>query len=429
MGRVIRLEHATGQETQGAETSMATVKLRYLAIFLLVMAHASLLRSVEAQTAHPVSGSSSLRCEGSIDSTCTSCHRELTQSYSLTAHACTSQPATAQSVLGPLGKGRNVLTIADPQTSNDGHGLFFEVSEDGDRFFQRAVRTQGGQTVEQKEPIDEVIGSGVRGQTYLYWRGDRLYELPVSYWREGDRWINSPGFRDGSIEFSRPVTGRCLECHATTIQTKSLSDTDTSFVRATLEHGIGCARCHGPGAAHVAAERKTGVNGGAKGGTSRMLNPSRFSRERQVDLCALCHGGLREQVAPAFSYTSGKALDDFLEESPLIGSASADVHGNQVGLLRRSKCYQQSPTMTCSTCHQVHAPEMEANKYSNRCLSCHKMEACGMFAKIGPPIANDCIRCHMPSQQTNRIVSQTAGETINTKIRTHLIGIYPALNQ
>jgi hypothetical protein len=408
---------------------MMAVKLDYLVFLILITSQIGLLRSVEAQTERSLSESSGTQWPSSIDSTCTSCHRELTQYYSRTAHALTSQSATAKSILGPLGKGRNVLTITDPQTSGDGHGLVFEMSQDGDQFFQRAIRTQSGQTVEQKESIDEVIGSGIRGQTYLYWRGDRLYELPVSYWRDGDRWINSPGFRDGSMEFSRPVTGRCLECHATTIQTKSLSDADNSFVRTTLEHGIGCARCHGPTAAHVAAERKAGVNGASKGGASRILNPSRFSRERQVELCGLCHGGLREQVAPAFSYTSGEALDDFLEENPLNSSASADVHGNQVGLLRRSKCYQKSSTMTCSTCHQVHAPEMEAYKYSNRCLSCHKTEACGMFQKLGPDIANDCIRCHMPSQLTKRIVSQTAGETINTKIRTHLIGIYSELSQ
>jgi len=39
--------------------------------------------------------------------------------------------------------------------------------------------------------MDIVIGSGVRGQSYLYWHGDQLYELPVSYWSDGSRWINS----------------------------------------------------------------------------------------------------------------------------------------------------------------------------------------------------------------------------------------------
>ena len=54
------------------------------------------------------------------------------------------------------------------------------------------------------ERIDLITGSGMRGQTYLFWQGDRLFELPVSYWSDGHRWINSPGYIDGTADFSRP---------------------------------------------------------------------------------------------------------------------------------------------------------------------------------------------------------------------------------
>jgi hypothetical protein len=37
-----------------------------------------------------------------------------------------------------------------------------------------------------------VTGSGEKGQTYLYWRGNQLFQLPVSYWTELREWVNSP---------------------------------------------------------------------------------------------------------------------------------------------------------------------------------------------------------------------------------------------
>ena len=63
---------------------------------------------------------------------------------------------------------------------------------------------------------------GRKGQTYLYWgKEDQLFQLPVSYWTEVGSWVNSPGYGDRTIEFSRPVVPRCLECHATYFEPRS----------------------------------------------------------------------------------------------------------------------------------------------------------------------------------------------------------------
>jgi hypothetical protein len=81
--------------------------------------------------------------------------------------------------------------------------------------------------------------------------------------------------------------------------------------------------------------------------------------------------------------------------------------------------------MTCSTCHAVHAPERGAADYSPRCLTCHQWQSCGEAKRIGPKIIHDCIGCHMPLQQTNVIVSVTAGNVVRASIRTHWIKVYP----
>jgi hypothetical protein len=52
-----------------------------------------------------------------------------------------------------------------------------------------------------------------------------------------------------------------------------------------------------------------------------------------------------------------------------------------------------------------------------------------MEKKMGPRIAENCIDCHMPVEQTNAIVSETADKIIRTTMRTHWIKVYPAADQ
>jgi hypothetical protein len=355
------------------------------------------------------------------DAACLSCHRDQSTSYVHTAHALTSQPATRDSILGSFREGSNVLMIADPATAGDDPGLYFKMETRPDGFFQTAFAGWPGQLKTRSEKMEVVIGSGVRGQSYLYWHGDRLFELPVSYWSDGNRWINSPGYKDGTMNFTRAVIPRCLECHATSIHARSPDPLGNEYNPASLVTGISCERCHGPGASHVALEKTK-----SPGGIAAILNPAKFSRDRQVELCALCHNGIRtDELVPAFSYVPGKPLDNYLKPNEGDVAAHPDVHGNQVGLLEKSRCYVSSPGMSCSTCHNVHQAERPAASYSERCLSCHKVESCGMAKTIGPKIAENCIDCHMPVEKTNAIASVTAGQTIQPKMRNHWIKVYP----
>ena len=43
---------------------------------------------------------------------------------------------------------------------------------------------------------------------------------------------------------------------------------------------------------------------------------------------------------------------------------------------------------------------------------------------MGSHIAANCIDCHMPMQETEAIVSVTAGKVLRTSIRNHRIAIY-----
>jgi hypothetical protein len=358
------------------------------------------------------------------DAACILCHRDVSQAYKHTAHRLTSQLPTASSVLGSFRDGENVLTIVYSADAAE-PALRFRMESRKDGFFVTAETGWDSQLSKRSERIDVITGSGTRGQTYLYWRGDRLFELPVSYWTDGRKWINSPGFVDGTADFSRVVNPACLECHSTYIRPLSADPNTNRYDRATLVPGISCETCHGPGAEHVRIESAHRSESSLPS-DSGILNPAKFPRERKIDLCAECHNGIqRTPLAPAFSYVPGQPLSNYYKQLAPANVSHPDVHGNQVGLLQRSKCYRSSKTMTCSACHDVHTAEKPAESYSAKCLACHNWQSCKVSVKLGHQIVNDCINCHMPVEQTNIIVSQTADNVVHARMRNHWIKIYP----
>ncbi|HTY83219.1 MAG TPA: multiheme c-type cytochrome [Silvibacterium sp.] len=356
------------------------------------------------------------------DAACLDCHKDQGLSYIQTSHHLTSRLASKESVFGSFTPGSNVLMIVDPPRTTTEPGLYFMMEEKNGGYYETAVTGWGNDLFTESQRIDIATGSGVRGVTYLYWEGDRLYELPVSYWTDGHQWINSPGYDNGTARFSRPINPGCLECHASYIKALSTDPLTNRYERNSFVPGISCETCHGPGAEHVARQKA----GTATAQGQAILNPAKFSRDRQVDLCALCHNGIqREAIAPAFSYVPGEPLANYFKPLPTDTLEHPDVHGNQVGLLERSRCYISSPKMTCSTCHDVHAPERTAASYSSKCLTCHQWQSCGVAKTMGHKIANDCIDCHMPVEPTNVIVSDTAGKEVRAKMRNHWIKVYP----
>jgi len=53
-----------------------------------------------------------------------------------------------------------------------------------------------------------------------------------------------------------------------------------------------------------------------------------------------------------------------------------------------------------------------------------------MSKKLGhDKIVNRCIDCHMPVEKTNVIVSETAGQVVQAKMRNHWIKVYESVSQ
>ena len=341
---------------------------------------------------------------------CRACHQNIVDNFLLTAHQRTSSPANRATILGDFSPGHNVLRTHSP-------GIGFTMERRADGYYQRGwdTLTQG----QRAERIDLVIGSGRRGQSYLYWRNGLLFELPVSYLTGIRQWINSPGYIDGQIDFNRLIEPRCLECHATVFTIAA--DRRSRRYSGNYVLGVGCQKCHGDARKHIAYHAAHPADTTAQ----FIFNPARATRDRQIDVCALCHSGARDEKRPPFSFHPGDSLDAFLA-SDAGTNVVPDVHGNQVALLRRSKCFQSSPALSCSTCHDVHQVQRDVAAFVPHCLGCHDVTRHPGADSIGARLtAAACIDCHMPNRRSSAIRINTARSHSSLSFRSHEIGVYP----
>ena len=349
---------------------------------------------------------------------CANCHKDIHEDFIHTPHHLTSAPASETSIKGSFAAGKNIYN----------YDLVRKVvMEKRDSGFYQVLYDHNTEKTARR--FDVTIGSGTRGQTYLSWAKNSLFQLPVSYFTHTNDWANSPGYLPHKIDFNRPIIARCLECHSTYAKTISAQDhLPEAFDRHQMIYGVECEKCHGPGAKHVAFQ--TQHPGETKGGY--ILNPAAMSRQQNLELCGFCHGGRLHPSKPSFQFTAGDRLSDyFLPDTSRPDPANIDVHGNQYGLLIASKCFRISGTMTCVTCHDPHKNQRgQLALFSEHCMSCHNKEHgnfCKMGAEIGAGIVQNCIDCHMPKKSSRLISVLLSGETNPTAatIRSHYISNYP----
>lgn len=352
--------------------------------------------------------------------TCRPCHQSIYDSYVKTGHYLTSAVATRATVMGDFGAGRNIVRtpLAD---------LHFVMQERGGGFFQRGEYTRDT-TETFTRPIHVVVGSGERAQTYLFWEGDGLFQLPGMYFTPEETWTLAPGYENWIVPwenlpnkklgmlYQRPIGGRCVECHATTAMPVG-SPTKNRFHPDSFEVGIGCVKCHGPGAQHIAFHQQ---NPAAEDGR-HIVNPARLSRSQQISSCALCHAGQGIAKTPPLSFRPGDEISKHLIYTK-AEQKKLSVHGGQVPFLQKSRCFAESGTMTCSTCHNVHEDETdETALFSRKCLTCHEQSHAEE-----PGLAQDdrCTECHMPDQRASNLPVYHEGEEWFLSMANHRIGIF-----
>ncbi|MES1218018.1 MAG: multiheme c-type cytochrome, partial [Bacteroidota bacterium] len=227
---------------------------------------------------------------------CKSCHKAIFDSFTNTAHYFTSRPASETSIKGSFEPGKNIFR----------YNKWMEVvlQKKDNRFYQQGFIS--GQEY-QTEPFDITIGSGRKGQTYLYWKNSKLFQLPVYWFKPLNTWCNSPGFPSNFMKFDREIHGECLECHTSYSKIEYEGEANEYIDPTGILYGIDCERCHGPAADHVTWHKKHANENKGK----YIINANLLNRQQQLDACAYCHSGLRNQVKPTFSFQVGDKLDDF----------------------------------------------------------------------------------------------------------------------
>ncbi len=351
--------------------------------------------------------------------TCIKCHRDIYSNYLHTAHFSTSQTADGHSVSGSFVKGTNEFAF------NNNVKVVMEKRADG--LYQ--VAYENGKVI-NRQRFDISIG-GVKAETYLYWKGNRLYQLPISYFKTLHKWTNSPGYDSTFADFSRLITVGCLECHASYIAASNKTadpHTNVDFDKNTMIAGIDCERCHGPAGDHVYYQTTHPEDKTAQ----HIITYASLTRTEKINMCTVCHSGSSgTMLRSTFGFKPNDNLTDYKIEDMFqtIDPAKLDVHANQGRLLMTSKCYINS-NMDCATCHNLHNNERgQLALYSQKCMSCHSTanhNFCPEATKLGAAIRSNCIDCHMPNKPSG-VISVGAGgkgKISPYQVRDHHIAIY-----
>jgi nitrate/TMAO reductase-like tetraheme cytochrome c subunit len=358
------------------------------------------------------------------ETTCISCHKDVYNDYLHSAHLNTSRPADEHSITGTFVPGHNIYAY-DKDVK-----VVMEKRDSG--LFQ--VAYADGKVVDEHR-FDISIG-GVKAQSYLYWAGNSLFQLPVSHFAALKSWANSPGYRSDKPDFTRPVGADCMSCHASYMQripNNQPLQHGEEFDKTALILGIDCERCHGPAAQHVDYQTDHPEDKKAR----FIAVYANLPRAVKMDMCAICHSGASGMMLrPSFAFKPGDRVADFRLAGLFQNTDpnQLDVHGNQYQLLSNSKCFINS-NMDCATCHNVHANQRgQIALYSQKCISCHQQishKFINMTPAVAAAIKTNCIDCHMPERSSNAIALNTAqkNEVLPYMVRTHHIAVYPDVTQ
>lgn len=352
---------------------------------------------------------------------CINCHKNIYDSYISTAHYLSSRTASKDAIKGSFSSDSNVfyyrptLKVAMEQRDSS----FYQVAYIDDM-------------EKQARRFDIVFGSGRKGQSYAYWVGDYVFQLPVSYFAPEKSWVNSPNYPPHNVKFDRNIPIGCFECHSSYINKTSVEVTEDRIIdhldRNQIVYGIDCERCHGPAARHVDFHEKNPQE--KKPGYISLY--SSLSKKERLDMCAMCHSGPRQTYKSTFYFAPGEKLSDYVyPDTSSVNTSDVDVHGKQYQLLAASQCFIKSNVLNCSSCHNTHVKEREnLALFSQRCMNCHNTanhNFCKMAPSVGESIVSNCIDCHMPAKPSRLITLMAQGQKKPTPalVRTHYISIYP----
>jgi hypothetical protein len=233
--------------------------------------------------------------------------------------------------------------------------------------------------------IQYALGSNHQGRSFLARdRDGQARELRVSQYPARPEWDRTsehpaePPGPDGYL--GRPISEdsvrQCVHCHSTNFRAVQAP----AGRPEASDRGIGCERCHGPGGHHLKAIEQRFPD-------LAIARPKLASATQIVNLCGQCHKA-PESASPA----------------------KASYIRFQAPTFVQSRCYTESGTMSCVTCHNPHRDAArDPAHYEAICLQCHPKQGSPnkrsgnalahgkTWAPCPTGASRDCLKCHMPS--------------------------------
>jgi Tfp pilus assembly protein PilF len=348
------------------------------------------------------------------DAVCQECHVAESQAYAQHSMARSFHRWTPAS---------RVERATDTPIRNGPTGYDYSVVDSGGQLYQREslVDSTGRVAHALTRRIDYVMGSGRLARSYFTEENGRLFQLPLT-WYASHGWDFSPGYQINNARFSRVLPDRCIACHSS--YPTAAPHLEGKY--PTLREGIGCERCHGPGALHV-AQRRTQQPMETTTAYS-IVNPKRLPLERRLDVCEQCHVHTAVSVTrdgfAAFTFQPSERLRDQVAHFKQSGSIDVVSHADR---LRQSRCFLASKDgpapLECATCHNPHGPPTAAAARNAPCRDCHADSTLRTRFAQSATLADhrassDCVSCHMPKVQEQGVPHGTFTEHWIRRMRT-----------
>ncbi len=181
------------------------------------------------------------------DAACARCHADIAVTFRHHPMGRSLAPIASVTVGGDRPDGSTTFEAGSSRFTID--------RRDGREFHRETRYDKTGRVLAQVEAeVKYALGSGSLGVTYLVEHDGRLFQSPISWYTQKNRWDLSPGYEQDNRHFDRPIEPTCLFCH-----TNRVAPVDRSINRyeepVFRGHAIGCERCHGPGDLHVKGQQ------------------------------------------------------------------------------------------------------------------------------------------------------------------------------
>jgi predicted CXXCH cytochrome family protein len=304
---------------------------------------------------------------------CAKCHASIYETYSRTAMANASGPASQGVIAGDF--------------EHKASGVHYRVSAADGQVWLNFERP-GDPMLQGRRELLYFIGSGGRGRSYLFSVDGFLFESPINWYGQRRVWDMAPAYQHArEMPMNLPALPGCLSCHTSGLQ-PPLPGTQNKYPSPVYAHsGITCERCHGAGNLHAA-------NSGP------IINPAKLAPERRDQICMQCHlegnVAIEQPGRHLYEFEAGENLSDFVRYFVYIGDDRRGMGAlSQVQALAQSVCKKKTGNaMWCISCHDPHSTPAAAQKveyYRAKCVACHG----DAFAEKHHANQRDCTQCHM----------------------------------